>query len=272
MWIIDFLSTLFDILLPWILGQTIDGLSSTPTNWKNFCFFIAWDLIFILLQYYEKRTDNRVYNNILAYENLKYLRNAWQNNNLSDSTIASRIDRLASITDFLCSDCPNIVTSVLVIISGLLYIFININWFLGIIIIISSAIILMLTRKINIKVIETDEKRKNLEEKTLNILSKKNTNLYKNHLKKIIDFDIHSSDKEAIIYLISSVIQLFLLVASIVFLLISGNYSLGILYAAITYIEKLNFEVLNINEYILVIKNLLNDTIRLNCNCETINR
>lgn len=271
MWIIDLLSTFFDIFLPWLLGQTIDELSSTPTNWKIVCIFVTCELLFIFIQYYDQRKSNRVYNNILENESLKYFENTLQSD-LSDSTIASRIDRVTVLTDFLCVDFPNIATSVLVIISGLFYIFININWILGIKTIVISTIILIVTQKTKMKIIQTDEDKKDLEEKTLNVLSKRDIGMYKNHLKKIINSNILSSDKESNVYLISSLIQLFLLVVTIVFLFISGNYSLGILYAAITYIERLNVEVLNINEYILVIKNLLNDTIRLNYNCKTINR
>ena len=99
-----------------------------------------------------------------------------------------------------------------------------------------------------------------------NIIASRKIESYKKHIKKALSLDITNSDLDAKTYLITDLLQTMLLVIAIISTIHAGNYTSGQLFSTITYVMMLNDYVGEINEAIIVVKDLKDTVSRLERN------
>ena len=248
---------------PYVIGVCIDDLLERKYCWL--CIFIALQLILIALYTADKFLDTRIYNKIVEEESAAYYERIIQTD-ADGSKISSLLDLVDDIPHFLEVDLFNFLSMAGGIIFSLIFIFVASGLLVFMLAISVSIIVPLATYRFQKDIALNNKDRKSIDESRVNIIASRKIERYRNHIRKVLLLDITNSDLDAKIYLITELFQTILLVIAIFSTIYVGNYTSGQLFSIITYVMMLNGYVGEINETIIVVKDLQDTVLRLESN------
>ena len=248
---------------PYIIGVCIDDLMAHEYRWLF--IFIALHLLLIALRTADKFLDTRTYSRIVAEESAAYYEKIIRTN-ANESKISSLLDLVDDVPNFLEADLFNILSMTGGMAFSLAFILSTSGLFVFALAVSVSAIVPIATYKLAKDIAFNNGKRKHIDEARVNIIASRRIGKYRKHLKKALSLDVVNSDLDAKAYLITDLLQAALLVAAIVSTIHVGSYTSGQLFSTITYVMTLNDHASEINETIIVVKNVQDSVSRLERN------
>lgn len=250
---------------PYIIGACIDDLLEHKYCWL--CIFIALQLLLIALRTADKFLDTRIYSRIIEEESTAYYEKIIRTD-ADESKISSLLDRVDDIPNFLEVNLFDFLSMAGGIIFSLIFVFTTSGLFVFMLAISVSVIVPFVTYRFQKDIALNNEERKNIDEARVNIIASRKIERYKKHIKKAMSLDITNSDLDARTYLITDLLQTALLVIAIISTIHVGNYTSGQLFSTITYVMMLNDYVGEINEAVIVVKDLQDTVSRLERNAK----
>lgn len=248
---------------PYIIGACIDDLLEHKYFWL--CIFIALQLFLIALRTADKFLDTRIYSRIVEEESTAYYEKIIRTD-ADESKISSLLDRVDDVPNFLEINLFDFLSMAGGIIFSLIFIFSAAGLFVFLLAFAVSIIVPFATYRFQKDIALNNEERKNIDETRVSIIASRKIERYKRYIKKALSLDITNSDLDAKTYLITDLLQTMLLVIAIISTIHAGNYTSGQLFSTITYVMMLNDYVGEINEAIIVVKDLKDTVSRLERN------
>lgn len=233
--------------IPFALGLCIDGLFDH--NYSRFYAMTILQFMLIIVRFFNKVFDTRVYERIIESESNSYYENAIQTNS-DDSQISSRLNLVDEIPRFFEIELIQIIDMFGGIIFSLVYIFVFINSALSLFLvtIATSALVYIFTLKFHKEIATNNVRLQDHDETKEKIILSRNEQRFKRFTRDILNLRIKNSDLEAKSYLVTDILQAGLLIFVMWFTIYMGNYTSGQLFSIITYIMMLNERVCEINE------------------------
>lgn len=236
-WALDLTYSIIIILTPKYIGLAIDGLASGEYNSFKVLMFIL--IVERILGFLYRLCDTRVYEKIAVCFKEKYFLKA-TSQNIDTAEIDANVELVEHFSEFLRLFIINI-SGVLGIVFPLYYLHTNTEIKVLLITILFTVIVLCLQFYFcNSKQKEVNH-IKDENEKRRGIIGKRDVLTYRLFLKRVMDFNINYSDKDAILYFSSAILQLGLLALSVFYVVSLGRGTAGVIFATI---QLLIFKVL----------------------------
>ena len=245
---------------PYAIGACIDDLVDGRYNW--ICILIILQVFLIAILTIDKFLDTRLYNKIIEEEKIAYYEKIIQTN-ADESKISSLLDLVDDVPCFIEVNLFDILCMIGGIIFSLIFILYYVGPQIFIIAIIISSFVPLATYRLQKNIAQNNKEYKNNEENRVTYIASKSINHYKKYIKKALSLEIATSDLDAKTYLITGVLQTFLLVTAIYLTIVNGEYASGQLFSTFTYVMMLNNYVGEINENVFIINDLKDTVIRL---------
>lgn len=247
-------------LIPFAIGSCIDGLFDRNYSW--FYVLILLQFLLIIFRVFNKVFDTRVYERIIESERNSYYENAIQTNP-DDSQISSRLNLVDEIPNFFEAELIQIIDMFGGIAFSLMYIFITSGLPLFLVTVVISTLVYIFTMKFHKEIAANNIKLQDHDETKEKIILSRNGQRFKCFTRAILNLRITNSDLEAKSYLMTDILQVWLLIFVFGFTIHMGNYTSGQLFSIITYIMMLNERVCEINEVRIRIYDLVDSVSRL---------
>lgn len=248
---------------PYVIGACIDGLLAHEYRWLY--VFISLKLLLIVLRTTDRFFDTRTYSRIVAEESTAYYEKIIRTD-ADESKISSLLDLVDDVPNFLEADLFNFLSIAGGITFSLAFILSTAGLFVFVLAVLVSLVVPFATYRFEKDIAFNNEIRKSIDEARINIIASRRIGRYKKHIKKALALDVANSDLDARAYLVTDLLQAAFLVTIIVSAIHAGNYTSGQLFSIITYVMTLNDHVSEINEAIIVVKNLQDSVSRLERN------
>ena len=232
-WLLDVLESLIIISDPYIIGNCIDGLLKKDFFWLVILIII--NIVFWLSQTTNNSFDTRIYSHIIEDENYCYYSKMIQTD-ADSSLISARLDLIDEIPNFLEIDFFKILNIIGGIAVSLLFLYFNSTLF-----VFSFA----------------------MEEERMNQISGRDKLAYKRYIQNLLKISISNSDLDTKIFFVTNFLQMMLLFFSILSITNISNFTSGLLFSTVTYIEMLNGYVSDINGNLILLNDLKETTYRL---------
>ena len=249
-------------LIPFTIGSCIDGLFDQNYFW--FYVLIILQILLIIICFFNKVLDTRIYERIIESESNSYYENAMQTNS-DDSQISSRLNLVDEIPNFFDVELVQIIDMFGEITFSLMYIFIT-SGLLFLASVAVSILVYIFTKKFYKEIADNNIKLQDHDETREEVILNRNVQYFKHFTRSILNLRILNSDLEAKSYLVTDILQTGLLIFSIGFTIHMGNYTSGQLFTVITYVMILNERVGEINEVRVRLYNLVDSVSRLGRN------
>lgn len=259
-WFLDVLESLIAISDPYIIGNCIDGLLRKDFLW--FIVLIFTNIIFWLSQTINNYYDTRIYSQIVEEENYTYYSQIVKTS-ANNSLISARLDLVDDIPNFLEVDFFQILNMAGGIIVSLIFLYFKSNLLVFILAVTISALVPVSTYRFQKKINENNKLHKNLEEERINKIASRNKKIYGKFIKKILGIGISNSDLDTKIFFVTDFLQMVLLITSILSITYMGNFTSGLFFSTITYIDMLNDHVSSINGNLILLHDLKETILRL---------
>lgn len=259
-WFLDVLEALIIILNPYIIGNCIDGLLRKDFLW--FAILILAEIIFLISRTINKFFDTRLYSSIVEDESYTYYSRMVETQ-ADNSLITARIDLVDDVPNFLEIDFFQILNMFGGIVVSLVFLYFKSSLLVFAFAIIVSALIPLATYRFQFKINKNNDLRKNLEETRVTQIARRDKHTYKRFIKELLGIGISNSDLDTKIFFITNLLQMLLLIASILSITHVDNFTSGLLFSTITYVEMLNDHVSNINDNLILLHDLKETISRL---------
>ena len=146
---------------------------------------------------------------------------------------------------------------------SLLYLYFNSTLFVFSFAIASVALIPAATYHFQRSIVENNKQYKNLEEERINRIAGRNKHAYRRYIQNLFNISISNSDLDTKIFFVTNFLQMMLLFFSILSITNISNFTSGLLFSTVTYIEMLNGHVSDINSNLILLHDLKETTSRL---------
>lgn len=259
-WILDILESLIIISDPYVIGKCIDGLSKKNFFW--FAVLIAINVIFWLSRTANKFGDTRIYSHIVEDESCNYYARMIKAD-ADCSLISARLDLVDDIPNFLEIDFFDILNMVGGIAVSLFFLYCNSTLLVFSLAAVSIIFIPAATYRFQKETVKNNRKYKDLDEERMKVIESRNKEVYGKYIRNILGIGISNSDLDTKIFFVAYFLQMILLFSSIISITHTGNFTSGLLFSTVTYVEMLNGYVSDINENLILLHNLKETITRL---------
>lgn len=259
-WLLDVLESLIIISDPYIIGNCIDGLLKKDFFWLVILIII--NIVFWLSQTANNFFDTRIYSHIIEDESYCYYSKMIQTD-ADSSLISARLDLIDEIPNFLEIHFFEILNIIGGIAASLLFLYFNSTLFVFSFSIISVALIPAVTYRYQKGIVENNKQHKNLEEERMNQIAGRDKLAYKRYIQNLLKISISNSDLDTKIFFVANFLQMMFLFFSILSITNISNFTSGLLFSTVTYIEMLNGYVSDINGNLILLHDLKETTYRL---------
>ncbi len=259
-WLLDVLESLIIISDPYIIGNCIDGLLKKDFFWLVILIII--NIVFWLSQTANNFFDTKIYSHIIEDESYCYYSKMIQTD-ADSSLISARLDLIDEIPNFLEIHFFEILNIIGGIAASLLFLYFNSTLFVFSFSIISVALIPAVTYRYQKGIVENNKQHKNLEEERMNQIAGRDKLAYKRYIQNLLKISISNSDLDTKIFFVANFLQMMLLFFSILSITNISNFTSGLLFSTVTYIEMLNGYVSDINGNLILLHDLKETTYRL---------
>ena len=256
-WLLDVLESLIIISDPYIIGNCIDGLLKKDFFWLVILIII--NIVFWLSQTANNFFDTRIYSHIIEDESDCYYSKMIQTD-ADSSLISARLDLIDEIPNFLEIHFFEILNIIGGIAASLLFLYFNSTLFVFSFSIISVALIPAVTYRYQKGIVENNKQHKNLEEERMNQIAGRDKLAYKRYIQNLLKISISNSDLDTKIFFVANFLQMMLLFFSILSITNISNFTSGLLFSTVTYIEMLNGYVSDINGNLILLHDLKETT------------
>ena len=259
-WLMDLFEALIIVANPYVIGKCIDGLLQQDIVWL--IVLVVLEVLFGISRTLNKLLDTRVYSRIVKEESISYY--SWTSSTGAvDSLINARLDLVNDIPNFLEMNLFQILNMILGIIISLIFLYseskICVFWAA-----ISTVIFIpWITYPFQSKITYNYQEYKTLDEQRVDIISSRNITIYSSFVHKILDIEIQNSDLDAKIFILTHLLQTALLVFAIWSIFSAENFTTGLLFSTITYVRMLNSHTIEVNDNIILLKDLKETAERL---------
>ncbi len=176
------------------------------------------------------------------------------------SLISARLDLIDEIPNFLEIHFFEILNIIGGIAASLLFLYFNSTLFVFSFSIISVALIPAVTYRYQKGIVENNKQHKNLEEERMNQIAGRDKLAYKRYIQNLLKISISNSDLDTKIFFVANFLQMMLLFFSILSITNISNFTSGLLFSTVTYIEMLNGYVSDINGNLILLHDLKETT------------
>ncbi|MEZ3422904.1 MAG: ABC transporter six-transmembrane domain-containing protein [Lachnospiraceae bacterium] len=259
-WLLDVLESLIIISDPYIIGNCIDCLLKKDFFWLVILIII--NIVFWLSQTANNFFDTKIYSHIIEDESYCYYSKMIQTD-ADSSLISARLDLIDEIPNFLEIHFFEILNIIGGIAASLLFLYFNSTLFVFSFSIISVALIPAVTYRYQKGIVENNKQHKNLEEERMNQIAGRDKLAYKRYIQNLLKISISNSDLDTKIFFVANFLQMMLLFFSILSITNISNFTSGLLFSTVTYIEMLNGYVSDINGNLILLHDLKETTYRL---------
>lgn len=246
-------------LIPFLLGKAIDDL--LKNNYKSFYLLIFVDIVALLIGYFLKRYDTRVYMNIFCKKAIKvilYLKEK----NVIPSKIINRYGLVGYYSDFFEFSLPQIMQAIISVITSLIILF-STDYRIGLLC--SIAFILMcLNNKIcSFKTQKVDLNIQNKKEEiTQSITDEK---MPKEEIEKLCSHYIAKSDIDAGNFFCNDSLSI-IMQATAILILINDNPSVGAITSTLMYADQIYAQSQRIFYFFMFMRSIENTNKLINEN------
>lgn len=259
-WFLDVLESFIIISTPYIIGNCIDGLLKKDFLWLG--ILVIAETIFGISRTVNKFFDTRLYSNIVEEESYTYYSRMIKTQ-ADSSIISARLDLVDDVPNFLEIDFFQILNMIGGIVTSLVFLYLKSSLLVFTFAVIISVSIPLATYKFQIKINKNNDLRKNLEETRITQITRRDKYIYKQFIKNLLGIGISNSDLDAKIFFITNFLQMILLITSILSITHMNDFTSGLLFSTITYVEMLNDHVSSINDNLILLHDLKETTSRL---------
>ena len=259
-WILDILESFIIISDPYVIGKCIDGLSKKNFFW--FAVLIAINVIFWLSRTANKFGDTRIYSHIVEDESCNYYARMIKAD-ADCSLISARLDLVDDIPNFLEIDFFDILNMVGGIAVSLFFLYCNSTLLVFSLAAVSIIFIPAATYRFQKETVKNNRKYKDLDEERMKVIESRNKEVYGKYIRNILGIGISNSDLDTKIFFVAYFLQMILLFSSIISITHTGNFTSGLLFSTVTYVEMLNGYVSDINENLILLHDLKETITRL---------
>lgn len=259
-WILDILESLIIISDPYVIGKCIDGLSKKNFFW--FAVLVAINVIFWLSRTANKFGDTRIYSHIVEDESCNYYARMIKAD-ADCSLISARLDLVDDIPNFLEIDFFEILNMVGGIAVSLFFLYCNSTLLVFSLAAVSIIFIPVATYRFQKETVKNNRKYKDLDEERMKVIESRNKEVYGKYIRNILGIGISNSDLDTKIFFVAYFLQMILLFSSIISITHTGNFTSGLLFSTVTYVEMLNGYVSDINENLILLHDLKETITRL---------
>lgn len=259
-WILDILESLIIISDPYVIGRCIDGLSKKDFFW--FAVLAAINAIFWLSRTVNKFGDTRIYSHIVEEESYNYY-TSMITADADCSLISARLDLVDDIPNFLEIDFFEILNMVGGIAVSLFFLYFNSTLLVFSFAAVSIIFIPAATYRFQKETVKNNRKYKDMDEDRIKVIESRNKEVYRKYIRNILGIGISNSDLDTKIFFITYFLQMMLLFSSIISITHTDNFTSGLLFSTVTYVEMLNGYVSGINENLILLHGLKETISRL---------
>lgn len=259
-WLLDILESIIIISNPYIIGNCIDGLLKKDYFWL--IILIITETTFWISRTVNKFFDTRIYSNIIKEESYNYYSKMIKTD-ADCSLIDGRLDLIDDIPNFLEIDFFEILNIIGGIIVSLVFLYFNSTLLVFYFAITSVILIPSATYQFQKNIVNNNKLYKDLNEKRMKKIASRDELIYRRYLQNILDINISNSDLDTKIFFVSNFLQIMLLFFSILSITYISNFTGGLLFSTVTYVNMLNGYVSEINDNLILLQNLKESTYRL---------
>lgn len=259
-WFLDIFEAVINVSNPYIIGNCIDGLLRKEICW--FIILLITEVAFWFSRTINKYFDTRLYVQIIEDEENDYYSKMVEMG-ADSSLIAARLELVDRIPNFLEVDFFQILNMVGGIIVSLYFLLVHSTWLVFFIAITISAFIPFITYRFQKDIVRNNKESKNLDEERMKKIVSRDQLIYKQYLKSVLKTEIVDSDLDTKIFVLTYCFQMLLLLVSIITITYSANSTAGMLFSTVTYVGMLNEHVSEINNNIILLRDLKDDISRL---------
>lgn len=259
-WLMDLFEALIIVANPYVIGKCIDGLLHQDIVWL--IALIVLEVLFGISRTLNKLLDTRVYSQIIKEESISYYTRI-SGTDAADSLINARLDLVNDIPNFLEMNLFQILNMVLGIIISLTFLYSESKTCVFWMSISTVIFIPCMTYPFQSKITCNYKKYKTLDEKHVDAISSRNVKTYSDFIHNFLDIGVQNSDLDARIFILTHLLQTALLFAAIWSVFSTKNFTAGLLFSTITYIEMLNNHTTEVNNNIIFLKDLKETVERL---------
>lgn len=259
-WLLDILESIIIISNPYIIGNCIDGLLKKDYFWL--IILIITETTFWISRTVNKFLDTRIYSNIIKEESYNYYSKMIKTD-ADCSLIDGRLDLIDDIPNFLEIDFFEILNIIGGIIVSLVFLYFTSTLLVFYFAITSVILIPSATYQFQKNIVNNNKLYKDLNEKRMRKIASRDKLIYRRYLQNILDINISNSDLDTKIFFVSNFLQMMLLFFSILSITYISNFTGGLLFSTVTYVNMLNGYVSDINDNLILLQNLKESTYRL---------
>lgn len=259
-WFLDVLESLVIISNPYIIGNCIDGLLKKDFFWLG--ILLTTEILFWLSRTVNKYFDTRIYSRIIEEESYTYYSKMIKTD-ADDSLINARLDLVDKIPNFLEIEFFQIINMMGGIAISLIFLYFYSTLWILLLAIVISTLIPITTYRFQKRIVKNNEQYKNIEEERIIHIASRNQLIFGRYIKNILNVSISNSDLDTKIFFVTNFLQMLLLFSSILSIAYMNNFTSGLLFSTITYVEMLNGYVGDINYNLIVLGDLKETAFRL---------
>lgn len=257
---LDLMESVLISVNPLIIGKCIDGLINKKCFWL--IMLILTELVFMMTSARHIYIETKSYSLIVEQESCQYF-NREAKNCEDTSKISSRLDIIDDLPNFILTGIPEAVSCIFgTIIAGfLLWYYAGMITF--VIALVVSVFIFVLTRKEKQNKFLNYKDLKSNDEKRENYIEQKDLNNYSSLIKKSMSLFVVDSNLDVKLFIKTYLPQFILLLLVIIITVVNGDYTVGLIFSIISYVQMLNDGVDDINDISITIKDLAETAVRL---------
>ena len=259
-WLMDLFEALIIVANPYVIGKCIDGLLQQDTVWL--IILVVLEVLFGISRALNKLLDTRVYSQIIEEESIAYYSRI-SGTSAADSLISARLNLVNDIPNFLEINIFQILNMILGIIISLVFLYSEsktcVFW-------LATRTVIFIpwgTHKFQSQITDNYKKYKTLDEKRVDVISSRNIKEYSNFIHGILAIVVQNSDLDARVFILTHLLQTALLIAAIWSIFSADTFTAGLLFSTITYVEMLNSHTVEVNDNIILLKDLKETAERL---------
>ncbi len=256
----DFIESILISVNPLIIGKCIDGLINKKC--LGVIILILTELGYMIESARHRYLETKSYSFIVERESCQYFNREVECGE-DTSTISSRLDIIDDIPNFILAGIPEVVSCILgtIIVAFMLWYYAGLITF--IIALVVSVFIFVLTRKEKQDKFINYKELKSNDEKRENYIEQKDLNNYSSLIKKSMSLFVVDSNLDVKLFIKTYLPQFILLILVIIITVVNGDYTVGLIFSIISYVQMLNDGVDDINDISITIKDLAETAVRL---------
>ncbi len=238
-------------LIPFLLGKAIDGLLQNQNT--NFYYFLLVEIIALLIGFFLKRYDTKVFMKIFSEKAIKAIQ-MLRDKNVIPSTIATRYGLVGYYSDFFEFSVPQILQAIINSTTALSMLFLT-DYKIGLIASILFTFMIINNIKISYKTQKVDLDIQHTKETITHSLMENQE--YKNNLTSLGNLYIRKSNLDATNFFFNDGLSIIMHI-SVLLMLVFTQPSIGAITSTLMYVDKIYGTTFNIFYFFMFMRGIEN--------------